>query len=120
MVLDNVLIGQRIQNIRKINKMTQSQFSERLHMTQQTLSRYENAITPVPYEVSDRISVEFKVPIGYFLGIKSEAVSEEEMLLVEYYRRMDQSVRERVFDLVRAFAEELMMHGDERFREPID
>ena len=33
MVLDNVLIGQRIQNIRKINKMTQSQFSERLHMT---------------------------------------------------------------------------------------
>lgn len=42
------------------------------------------------------------------------------MLLVEYYRRMDQSVRERVFDLVRAFAEELMMHGDERFSEPID
>lgn len=112
MALDNVLIGQRIQNIRKIHKMTQRQFSERLHMTQQTLSRYENAITPVPYELLEEISAEFNVPIGYFLGIKAEDVSDDEMLLVEYYRKMDEPVRKRVFDLVRAFSEELMLHRD--------
>ena len=42
MALNSEEIGKRIRNVRKINNMTQVKFSEKMHMTQQPLSRFES------------------------------------------------------------------------------
>ena len=44
MALDSEFIGGRIRSVREIHDMTQKKFAEKMHMTQQTLSRYENEI----------------------------------------------------------------------------
>lgn len=106
MVLDDEFVGRRIRDIREINNMTQSKFSERMHLTQQTLSRYETGKTPIPYETLADISSEFSIPISYFFGIDTEEISEEEFLLVEYYRKVDDRLKERVLDIVKTIAKE--------------
>ena len=105
MALDNKFIGQRIKKIRKSNSMTQEKFSTRFHLTQQTLSRYESGKTPIPHELLENIAEEFSIPLSYFFGIKTEDFSEEEWLLIEYYRKVDSRIKKKVFNLVKAIAD---------------
>ncbi len=105
MALDNEFIGNKIREIREFHNMTQSKFAERLHMTQQTLSRYENGKTTIPYEALANIAVEFKVPVNYFLGIDTDNISSKELLLIEYYRKIDGNIQDRVFMLVKELCE---------------
>lgn len=106
MALDNEFVGKRIRNIRKIHNMTQRKFSEKMHMTQQTLSRYENGKNPIPNDVLDNISKEFHVPLSYFFGINTDDFSEDELLLIEYYRKVDDCLKESVYELVKTIAKD--------------
>lgn len=106
MGLDSEFIGKRVRNVREIHEMTQKKFAEKMHMTQQTLSRYENGTTPIPYTELENISVEFNVPVGYFFGLEIDGVSDEELILVEYYRKIDERLKHRVFDLMKALSDE--------------
>lgn len=105
MALTNEEIGQKIRKVRKRNNMTQVKFSDKMHMTQQMLSRYENGQTPIPNDVVETVAQEFSVPLSYFFGISTDKVSEEEWTLLEYYRKVDQRLKHRILDLVRVMAE---------------
>ncbi len=106
MALNSEEIGKRIRNVRKINNMTQVKFSEKMHMTQQTLSRYESGKTPIPNEVIENIAKEFSVPLSYFFGITTNDVTEDEWLLIEYYRKVDGRLKKNVFALVQTIADD--------------
>ncbi len=106
MVIDNEKIGHKICEIRKLNKMTQIVFARKVHLTQQTLSRYENGKTPIPNEVIENIANEFNVPVNYFLGITIDGMTEDENRLINYYREIHPRVRESVFKIIKLMAEE--------------
>ena len=48
MALSDKEIGMRVRNIRKESGLTQDRFARKFHMTQQTLSRYENGKISIP------------------------------------------------------------------------
>lgn len=106
MALDSEFIGERIRSVREINNMTQKRFAEKMHMTQQTLSRYENGTTQIPYTELANISIEFSIPVGYFFGLEIDGVSKEELILVEYYRKINERLRHSAFDLMKTLSEE--------------
>ena len=104
MALDSEFIGGRIRSVREIHDMTQKKFAEKMHMTQQTLSRYENGTTPIPYTELANIS-------GYFFGLDTEGVSGEELILVEYYRKIDERLKRRALELMKTLSEEFPGSG---------
>ena len=114
MGLNDKSVGHKIRDLRKINHMTQVKFSERIHMTQQTLSRYETGKNPVPNDVLQNIAREFGVPVSYFLGISTEDYTEDELCLLEYYRRVDNRLKERMLDLVRIMAENFVEENEQQ------
>lgn len=106
MALNDKSVGQKIRDLRKINHMTQVKFCERMHMTRQTLSRYETGGNPVPNDVLDNIAREFNIPVSYFWGISTDNYTEDEVCLLQYYRKVDDRLKERILDLVRIMAED--------------
>jgi transcriptional regulator with XRE-family HTH domain len=95
----------KIRNVRKSSKMTQMQFAEKLHLTQQMLSRYESGQTSIPYELIESIANRFGIPVNYFLGISSDDITGDERLLVEYYRKLDERLKESLLELMRAMSD---------------
>lgn len=106
MALSSKFIGERIRDVRESNNMTQKRFAEKMHMTQQTLSRYENGTTQIPYTELANISIEFSIPVEYFFGLDIDGVSGEELILVEYYRKINGRLRHKIFDLMKTLSEE--------------
>ena len=104
MAFNSKSVGQKIKDFRKKNHMTQVKFSERMHMTQQTLSRYETGRNPVPNDVVENIAREFSIPYSFFYGINTDDFTEDEICLVEYYRKVDERLKEKILDLVRVMA----------------
>lgn len=104
MALSDKEIGERIRNVREYYSLTQSKFAKKLHMTQQTLSRYENGKNTVPNDVLENIAKEFDVSLTYFLGVDSHRFTDEELLLIEFYRKSDVRIRKQIFELVKAMA----------------
>lgn len=106
MSVSNVEVGKKVKEMRLHNNMSQQEFSERTHITQSALSRYENGVTPIPYEVIENISKEFKLPVSYLLGIKQESMEEDELLLVAFYRKVDNRLKGKVLDFVKTISED--------------
>ncbi len=104
MALSDKEIGERIKSVRQNCKLTQSKFAKKLHMTQQTLSRYENGKSTVPNDVLENIAQEFGVSLTYFLGIDSDKFSDDELLLIEFYRKADVRVRKQILELIKVMA----------------
>lgn len=106
MSLNNEEIGRKIRNVRKLSNMTQVKFSEKMHMTQQTLSRYESGKAPITNDVIENIVKECGVPLSYFFGISTDDITEDEWLLIEYYRKVDKRLKKNVFDIVQTIADD--------------
>lgn len=100
MALKDCEIGGKVRKIRKEKGMTQEQFAKRFHMTQQTLSKYENGKITIPYDTLENIAEETKISIGYFLGIDSMVLSDDEVRLIEFYRSSDERVRKYIYETV--------------------
>lgn len=107
MALSDKEIGMRVRKIRKESGLTQERFARKFHMTQQTLSRYENGRISIPNSTLENIAKGMKVPVGYFLGIDSMSFTDDELRLVELYRRADDRVKEYIFEVVRMTATKL-------------
>lgn len=104
MALSDKEIGERIKHVRETCNLTQNNFAKKLHMTQQTLSRHENGKSTVPNDVLENIAQKFDVSLTYFLGIDSDKFSDDELLLVEFYRKVDARVKKNIFELVKVMA----------------
>lgn len=107
MALSDKEIGMRVRNVRRENGLTQDKSARKFHMTQQTLSRYENGKISIPNGTLENIAEGMDVPIGYFLGIDSMTFTDDELRLLELYRRADDRVKEYIFEMVRMSATKL-------------
>lgn len=107
MALSDKEIGMRVRNVRRENELTQDKFARKFHMTQQTLSRYENGKISIPNGTLENIAKGMDVPIGFFLGIDSMTFTDDELRLLELYRRADDRVKEYIFEMVRMSATKL-------------
>ena len=103
MALSDKEIGMRVRNIRRENGLTQDKFARKFHMTQQTLSRYENGKISIPNGTLENIAKGMDVPIG----IDSMIFTDDELRLLELYRRADDRVKEYIFEMVRMSATKL-------------
>lgn len=101
MVLSDQEIGKRIKTAREACHLTQNKFAAKIHVAQQTLSRYENGISGVPNELLEDIAKELDISLTYFLGVSSEEYSDEERLLIELYRKADNKIKKYIFELVK-------------------
>lgn len=107
MALSDKEIGMRVRNVRRENGLTQDKFARKFHMIQQTLSRYENGKISIPNGTLENIAKGMDVPIGFFLGIDSMTFTDDELRLLELYRRADDRVKEYIFEMVRMSATKL-------------
>lgn len=108
MALSNKEIGARIRNVRRECGLTQDRFAEKFHVTQQTLSRYESGKIAVPNDNTlEDIAKETGISVGYFLGVDSVDFSDDELLLVEFYRRSDDGLRRKILEVVRIMTSDI-------------
>lgn len=71
-------VGSKIKELRVSQKMTQSEFAERLGVTKSSISSYENGSRLPSYDILIKISRIFKVSTDYLLGCaddKSQTVN---------------------------------------------
>jgi transcriptional regulator with XRE-family HTH domain len=66
--LDKKLIGARIKEIRKKNKLTQSALANLLHTSQSTISSYESGNTIILTAFAYEMCVKLNVSINYITG----------------------------------------------------
>ena len=82
----------RIQELRKAAGMKQSELATLLSIGQTAVSNYEQGLRDPAVDTIQRLCEIFHVTADYLLGfseIRSPAVTEGEMLLVEAYRAAD-------------------------------
>ena len=70
------MIGERIKKIRTENNMTQKELAEKLFVTAQAVSRWENGETEPSISTITEMSKIFGVTINELLGIEEEKVVE--------------------------------------------
>ena len=66
------LLGQRIKELRKINKMTQQDLADKLKLAKSTISQYENSVNEPDNLTMQRIADIFEVSVDYLLGRTNE------------------------------------------------
>ncbi len=107
MALSDKEIGMRVRNIRKESGLTQDRFARKFHMTQQTLSRYENGRISIPNGTLESIARGMNVSVGYFLGVDSTEFTDDELRLINIYRRADDRMKEYILEMARMTEEKL-------------
>lgn len=98
---DSTCIGQKIKNVRMERRMTQRQLAEKINTEQQTISKYENGIHAVSRDILVRIAQVLDVPESYFYGIDVGDIAEDEWLLIEYYRTVDDCLKNYLLEIAR-------------------
>lgn len=70
-------LGLKIKTIREDNQLTQADFGEKINISKATISKYEaNKVEP-SFSTLEKISIEFNVPMSYFV---SENLSDSSFL----------------------------------------
>ena len=64
----NAKIGPRLARVRKLRNMTQGQLAERVGVTKQTISNYENGVRMPDFETLDAISIALNTTLSYLIG----------------------------------------------------
>ena len=64
----NAKIGPRLARVRKLRNMTQGQLAERVGVTKQTISNYENGVRMPDFEILDAISIALNTTLSYLIG----------------------------------------------------
>ena len=111
MALDSVVMGRKLRSIREENHMTQKTFASVLNISQQTLSRYENGKTIIPYEDLRKVVTVFGVSVEYILELEKKEMTSDEIRLVDYYRRIDDKMKPGVKNLLQTMAKEFPDKG---------
>ena len=105
---------ERLKLLRKQNNLTQQQLADILHVSQQSIHKYEHDITTPDLDTLKNIANYFSTTVDYILGVtdiphKIEPVTETmlnqaELELVETYRTISTSQR----DLLQSLMTELL------------
>ena len=79
-------IGQRIQQLRTQHHFTQQQLAQELHVTRQTISKWENDMSLPDMDMMLHICQYFEVELNDLLGIEKEKI--DEVTLNDIYSQM--------------------------------
>lgn len=99
MALSDREIGMRVRAVRKEHGLSQISFARKFHMTQQTLSRYENGKISIPNATLENIAEAMDVSVGDFLGVDSMTFTDDELRLINIYRRVDDRMKEYILEM---------------------
>lgn len=101
-----------LKELRKQNNLSQQKLADILHVSQQSVYKYENNITSPDIETLIRMADYFNTSIDYLVEhtdiphkiepVKENMLNEDETKLIERYRKMSSSQKK----LVQAIAEE--------------
>lgn len=96
-------IGERIRMLRQTGGMTQEAFSEKMGVSVQTISRWENGRTYPDVTAVPQIAACFGVTADYLLGME---VSRPSARLLETMELFETTTRLEAEDLLKRFSEE--------------
>ena len=95
------LVGQKIRQLRKENKLTQVELSHRLGIQQSDLSRMEQGEYRVSLDTLFRILAEFKMSMGeFFEDVAQESVTPRDVQLVQQFNTLPADVQREVEDFI--------------------
>jgi transcriptional regulator with XRE-family HTH domain len=91
------LVGRKIRQLRKENKLTQMELSARLGIQQSDLSRMEQGQYRVSLDTLFRILAEFKMSIGeFFEEINQESITPRDIRLIEDFNSLPSDAQREV------------------------
>lgn len=75
----------RLQKLREGHGISQAGLAMELHVSQQSISRYERGVSLIPSDLAIRIAKYFHVSVDYLLGITKERQNDAITSRVGYY-----------------------------------
>src|SRR5579864_4030246 len=95
------LVGRKIRQLRKENKLTQVELSARLGIQQSDLSRMEQGEYRVSLDTLFRILAEFKMSVGeFFEGVAQESITPRDVQLVQDFNALPRDAQREVEDFI--------------------
>lgn len=95
------LVGHKIRQLRKENKLTQVELSQRLGIQQSDLSRMEQGEYRVSLDTLFRILAEFKMSMGeFFEDVTQESITPRDVQLVQQFNTLPEDVQREVEDFI--------------------
>ena len=95
------LVGRKIRELRKENKLTQTELSARIGIQQSDLSRMEKGEYRVSLDTLFRILAEFNIGIGeFFDAVTKDAMTPRNLQLVRDLSDLPTEARREVYNLV--------------------
>ena len=110
----NEYFGKHIRELRKKKNLTQEQFAEKLGVSFQSVSRWENCITYPDVEMIPAIARFFDVSTDYLFGVPDEAKSEKLKLLMMELKGLNESDCSRALEIMRSVFCEYDLRSTER------
>ncbi|GMQ64277.1 helix-turn-helix domain-containing protein [Vallitalea maricola] len=77
--MDNNSIGYRILSLRKKKQLTQKELAGKVHVTEATMSRYENNLREPKGEIINRIALALNTTTDYLLGRSNNSLPIREL-----------------------------------------
>ena len=97
----NEYFGKNIRSLRKGKNLTQEQFAEKLGVSFQSVSRWENCVTYPDVEMIPLIARFFNVSTDYIFGIPEEKKKEEFAELLKELDALEANDTERAIQVIR-------------------
>lgn len=93
-----------LKQLRKQHKLSQQKLADILHISQQSIYKYENGITTPDLETLIRMADFFNTSIDYLIGytdishkiepVKEEMLNSDEMSMIKVYRKLSSRHKE--------------------------
>ena len=94
--------GRRIKERRKFLNISQTDLAKRIHISKQSLYKYENGIvTNIPSDVIEDLSMQLKCSPGYLMGWDKEPGEyylDSSAQLINKYNRLNNEGRKQLID----------------------
>ena len=90
------MLSDNIRTVRKNRGFTQEDLASRLHVTRQTISKWEKGLSVPDAEMLSRLADELEVSVSELLGAKIETEAEENAIVEQLSRLNEQmAIRNR-------------------------
>lgn len=97
----NLKLGENIRNLRLQHKLTQEQLADRLGVSYQSVSRWENAVTYPDIEFLPAIARQFSVTTDYLLGQDDVEKRKRIRKQIQSISKMGEGDKDTIIDIIR-------------------
>jgi len=106
------MVAKKVREIRRLQGLTQAEFSRRIGVSSQTISNWENEVVPVPKSAIKNICREFDVTEEYLLGKGKppEMVFDSSVRYMPPLGKREKKLRADFMELVESGEEDLKDH----------